>query len=79
MSRAELADLDLWIVDALRHEPHPTHAHLAMTLEWIARVRPKRAILTHMNWDMDYATLAAQLPPGIEPGVDGLSMDLPDA
>jgi len=78
-SWAELADLDLWIVDALRHEPHPTHAHLALTLEWIARVRPKRAILTHMNWDMDYATVAAQLPPGIEPGVDGLSLEIADA
>lgn len=73
-----LADLDLWIVDALRYEPHPTHAHLALTLEWIARIRPRRAILTHMNWDMDYAALAAQLPAGVEPAVDGLSVELPD-
>jgi phosphoribosyl 1,2-cyclic phosphate phosphodiesterase len=74
-----LEDLDVWIVDALRYTPHPTHAHLDLTLEWIARARPKRAILTHMNVDMDFATLAARLPPGVEPAVDGLVIELPDA
>jgi phosphoribosyl 1,2-cyclic phosphate phosphodiesterase len=74
-----VSGLDLWIVDALRYEPHPTHAHLDLTLQWIARARPKRAILTHMNWDMDYAALAARLPAGVEPGIDGLAVDIPDA
>lgn len=63
---------DIWVVDALRERPHPTHAHLALTLDAIAEARPKRAILTHMDHSMDYATLAAQLPPGVEPGHDGL-------
>ena len=70
---AALADLDVWIVDALRRRPHPTHAHLERTLEWIDRVRPKRAILTNLHIDMDYAQLCAELPPGVEPAFDGMS------
>jgi phosphoribosyl 1,2-cyclic phosphate phosphodiesterase len=68
--------LDLWIVDALRYRPHPTHPHLAMTLQAIERLAPKRAILTHMDQSMDYATLAAELPAGIEPGYDGMVITL---
>ena len=64
--------LDLWVVDALRYRPHPTHPDLAMTLAWIDRLRPARAILTHMDQSMDYRTLLTQLPPGVEPGWDGL-------
>ncbi len=74
---AGLASLDLWVVDALRRHPHPTHAHLAQTLEWIDRYRPRRAVLTHMDHSMDYATLVAELPSGVEPGHDGLIMVLP--
>jgi phosphoribosyl 1,2-cyclic phosphate phosphodiesterase len=70
------AGVDLWVVDALRHAPHPTHAHLAITLDAIARVKPKRAILTHMDQSLDYATLAAELPDGVEPGHDGLEVEL---
>ena len=70
-----LRDLDVWIVDALRPKPHPTHTHLARTLEWIERLRPKRAILTHMTWDMDYRTLCAELPAGVEPAHDGLVVE----
>ena len=46
---AVLADLDLWVVDCLRYEPHPTHAHFDLTMSWIARAKPQRAILTHLN------------------------------
>ena len=74
---ALLDGIDLWIVDCLRYAPHPTHSHLEQTLAWIARVRPKRAVLTHMDPDLDYATLAAQLPPGVEPGHDGLVVEMP--
>ncbi len=70
-----LQNLDVWIVDALRPKPHPTHSHLARTLEWIDRLRPKRAILTHMTWDMDYATLCAELPAGVEPAYDGMTVE----
>jgi phosphoribosyl 1,2-cyclic phosphate phosphodiesterase len=64
------------MVDALRHEPHPTHAHLALTLEWIARAAPRRAVLTNMHNDLDYATLAADLPAGIVPAHDGFAFEI---
>ncbi|MCW3837985.1 MBL fold metallo-hydrolase [Sphingomonas canadensis] len=66
------AGLDLWVVDALRRAPHPTHPHLEATLGWIAELRPDRALLVHMDQSMDYATLAAALPEGVAPGYDGL-------
>ena len=75
-SAALLEGLDLWIVDALRYEPHPTHFHLAATLEWIARLKPKRAILTHMTWDMDYDTLREQLPEDVTPAYDGMVLEV---
>jgi phosphoribosyl 1,2-cyclic phosphate phosphodiesterase len=70
-----LAGVDIWIVDCLRYEPHPTHSHLAKTLGWIERVKPRRAVLTHMDVQLDYATLQRALPPGVEPGYDGLTLD----
>ena len=73
---AALEGIDVWIVDALRYEPHPTHPHLDLTLSWIERLKPKRAILTHMTWDMDYDTLVGELPEGVEPGYDGLVIEL---
>jgi phosphoribosyl 1,2-cyclic phosphate phosphodiesterase len=72
---AALHDLDVWIVDALRWTPHPTHAHVEKTLGWIERVRPRRAILTNMHIDLDYRDLAAKLPRGVEPGYDGLRFE----
>ena len=68
--------LDLWVVDALRRRPHPSHPHLADTLEWIRHLGVKRAILTHMDNSMDYRTLLDELPPGVEPGYDGLEVAL---
>ncbi len=72
---AALEGVECWIVDALRHTPHPSHAHLGRTLEWIERVRPRRAILTNMHVDMDYETLKRQLPPGVEPAHDGMTLN----
>jgi phosphoribosyl 1,2-cyclic phosphate phosphodiesterase len=66
-----LHGLDLWIVDALRREPHPTHAHLSQTLGWVGRARPAAAWLTHMDQSMDFATLQNELPAGVSPGWDG--------
>jgi phosphoribosyl 1,2-cyclic phosphate phosphodiesterase len=65
-------DADVWVVDALRERPHPTHAHLALTLDGIAQARPGRAILTHMDSSMDYRSLVQNLPAGVEPGYDGM-------
>jgi phosphoribosyl 1,2-cyclic phosphate phosphodiesterase len=70
-----LADLDVWIVDALRRRPHPTHAHLDLALAWIERVQPRRAILTNMHIDLDFEQLRAELPPGVEPAYDGLRFE----
>lgn len=72
-----LAGLDVWIVDALRRKPHPTHAHLALTLEWIARAAPARAVITNMHVDLDHAALLEELPPHIVPAHDGMVIDLP--
>ena len=73
-SLAAMAGLDVWIVDALRKAPHPSHFNLDEALDWIARVKPKRAILTNLHSDMDYATLRASLPPGVEPAYDGMTL-----
>lgn len=67
-------DLDIWIVDALRYAPHPSHPTVAAVLGWIADLEPRRSALIHMDHSMDYATLAAALPAGVEPGYDGLEL-----
>lgn len=72
--RALYAGLDVWVVDALRRAPHPTHPHLAEVLGWIGDLRPARAVLVHMDQSMDYAGLAAELPPGVVPGYDELEV-----
>ncbi|WP_323008174.1 MBL fold metallo-hydrolase [Pseudorhodobacter sp.] len=71
-----LKGLEVWVVDALRRRPHPTHAHLALTLEWIARANPKRAVLTNMHIDLDYETLAAETPNHITPAHDGMVIEI---
>ncbi len=71
---AVLEGVECWIVDALRYEPHPTHANVATALEWIARVKPARAVLTNMHLDLDYETLKRELPPGVEPAYDGMTI-----
>jgi len=68
--------VDVWVVDALRRRPHPSHGHLSQVLDWIGEVRPERAILTHMDQSMDYETLLAELPEHVEPGYDGLEVVL---
>ena len=69
------ANVDLWIVDALRAAPHPTHAHLALTLDAIAALQPGRAYLTHMDQSMDYDSLCAMLPDTVRPAHDGLIIE----
>lgn len=70
----DLQDLDLWVVDALKRTPHGSHFHLAETLTWIERLRPKRAVLTNMHIDMDYDTLLQELPSTTEPAYDGMRL-----
>jgi phosphoribosyl 1,2-cyclic phosphate phosphodiesterase len=73
-ARTALAGLDCWILDALRYTPHPSHANLEQALGWIAELKPRRAILTNMHVDLDYEKLKHELPPGIEPGYDGMTI-----
>ncbi len=76
-ARAALQDLEVWIVDALRRSPHPTHAHLDQTLQWIDEIAPRRAVLTNMHIDLDYAALDAETPDHITPAFDGMCIELP--
>lgn len=71
-SFAALKGIHTWVVDCVGYEEHPTHSHLAQTLEWINQVKPKKAYLTHMGTGLDYATLCSQLPDFIRPAYDGL-------
>jgi phosphoribosyl 1,2-cyclic phosphate phosphodiesterase len=73
-----LEGLDLWILDALRRNPHPTHFHLDRSLEWIARMRPKAAILTNMHTDLDHATVEAETPAHVHAAYDGMSVGIED-
>jgi len=73
-SAALLQGLDVWIVDALRYIPHPSHFTVKQALEWIERLKPKRAILTHLHVDLDYDTLRRELPDHVEPAFDGMQI-----
>ena len=74
--RAHYAGLDVWIVDALRHAPHPSHPTVASVLGWVEELGPRRTALIHMDNSMDYRTEAARLPAGVEPGYDGQEFHL---
>jgi len=78
-SMAELAELDLLIIDALRYKPHPSHFSLEETLAVIATLKPKRAVLTNMHIDLDYETLQRDLPSSVEPAYDGMKLEVSDA
>ena len=72
-----VSDLECWVVDGLRREPHPTHSHLAQTLDWIKKAAPKRAVITNMHNDLDYATVDAETADHITPAFDGMQIELP--
>ena len=71
-----LADLDIWIVDALRYRPHPSHFSVDDALRWIERIDPVRAVLTNLHADLDYASLKASLPAQVEPAYDGMQIEI---
>jgi phosphoribosyl 1,2-cyclic phosphate phosphodiesterase len=73
-----LAGVDTWVVGCFQRQPHNTHAKLDEVLRWVERLGPRRAILTHMGTDMDWAWLQANLPPGVEAGVDGMVLEVAD-
>src|SRR5208282_4785855 len=75
-SIAALADLDVWIVDALRYRPHPSHFSLDDALAWIERLKPRRAILTNLHADLDYEVLRGKLPVHVVPAFDGMTFSV---
>jgi phosphoribosyl 1,2-cyclic phosphate phosphodiesterase len=75
-SIAALNGLDVWVVDALRYRPHPSHFSLSDALFWIERLKPRRAILTNLHADLDYAKLRKELPPHVEPAYDGMTISI---
>jgi phosphoribosyl 1,2-cyclic phosphate phosphodiesterase len=78
-SRPFLEGLDIWIIDALRYRPHPSHFSLDDALGWIETMRPRRAILTNLHTDLDYETLRARLPAHVTPAYDGMRVEGFDA
>lgn len=72
---AVLEGVDTWVVGCFQRGPHRTHAKLATVLDWVARLRPRRTILTHMGTDLDWAWMAANLPEGVEAGFDGMVLE----
>lgn len=70
-----LRDLDLWVIDALRYRPHPSHFSLDEAMSWLERMKPRRAVLTNLHTDMDFETLRRRLPDGVEPAYDGMRLD----
>lgn len=73
---AALEGVEVFIIDALRYRPHPTHATVAQALEWIDALKPRRGILTNMHIDIDYQTIARELPDGVEPAYDGMRFEI---
>jgi phosphoribosyl 1,2-cyclic phosphate phosphodiesterase len=73
-----LEGLSVWIIDALRDQPHPSHLSVSEALDWIESLKPKRAILTNLHTDLDYDELRSRLPANVEPAYDGLTIELPE-
>jgi phosphoribosyl 1,2-cyclic phosphate phosphodiesterase len=73
-----LSGVDTWMVDCFQREPHRTHAWLDLVVEWAAKLRVKRTILTHMGNDMDWGWMMRNLPLGFEPAFDGMEIIIPE-
>ncbi len=76
---AGLEGLDTWVVGCFQHKPHAVHANVAQVLDWVARLKPRRTVLTHMGNALDYGDLRRTLPPHVEPAHDGLVLHIPGA
>jgi len=71
-----MAGLDILILDCLRETPHPSHFHLAQSLAAIAELKPRRAILTNLHVDLDYASLTSRLADNITVAFDGMTLTI---
>lgn len=75
-SLAAISGLRVWIIDALRPAPHPSHLSLPETLEWIERMAPRQAVLTNMHIDLDYLATERETPANVTPAFDGMRIDV---
>ncbi|MBF0560833.1 MAG: MBL fold metallo-hydrolase [Alphaproteobacteria bacterium] len=73
---AVLEGISVWIIGCFTDKEHPTHAHVDKVLAWIERLKPRRAVLTHMGPGLDYETLRTRLPEGVEPAFDGMKIQV---
>ncbi len=73
---ALLDGIETWIIGTLGYRPHPTHAHVDKALEWIDKIKPRRAVLTHLSGALDFDSLTASLPDGVELAYDGMIIDV---
>ena len=69
-----LNNLDLWVVDCLRFEPHSSHAHFDKVMSWVDKIKPKKTVLTHMNFEIDYDHINSLLPKNCQAAYDGLKL-----
>ncbi len=76
---AVLLGVDTWVVDCFQRQAHTTHANVDQVIAWAERVKPRRMVLTHMGYDVDWAWLKRRLPPGIEPAHDGMVLEVAEA
>jgi phosphoribosyl 1,2-cyclic phosphate phosphodiesterase len=76
-SRALLQNLDTLVLDALRHEPHPTHFNFQQATEMVKLLGPKRAFFTHLTHSISHAAVGRELPEGIALAYDGLRLEVP--
>lgn len=74
---ALMTGLGLLVVDALQHKPHVSHLSLSEALEWIERLKPSKAVLTHMHVPLDYAAVMDAMPAHVEPAYDGMIVEIP--
>jgi len=71
-----VSNLDVWILDALRPKPHPSHLSLSEALHWVERMAPRSAVLTNLHVDMDYETVEKGTPANVTPAYDGMLIDV---
>lgn len=75
-SQDAVSNLDVWILDALRPKPHPSHLSLSEALEWVARMTPRQAVLTNLHIDLDYSETEKVTPSNVTPAFDGMIIDV---
>jgi phosphoribosyl 1,2-cyclic phosphate phosphodiesterase len=75
-SYGAVRDLDIWIIDALRPTPHPSHLSLPESLALIEQFQPRQAVLTNMHIDLDYNRTEDETPRNVTPAFDGMQIDV---